>query len=157
MYALYFCEPCLMPCHLSDVCTIPLSTLSHVNSSFWCMHYSFLSLVSCHVIFLMYALYFCQPCLISCHLSDVCTRLLSALSHVMSSFWCMHYSFVSLVSGHVIFLMYALYICQPCLMSCHLSDVCTVLLSALSHVMPSFWCMHYSFVSLVSCHVIFLM
>ena len=194
MYALYFCEPCLMPCHLSDVSTIPLSTLSHVHSSFWCMHYTFVSLVSCHVIFLMYALYFCHPCLMSCHLSDVCTRLLSALSPVMSSFWCMHYTFVSLVSCHVIFLMYALYFCQPCLMShvmssfwcmhysfvnlvsCHaiflmyalffrqpclmswhLSDVYTILLSALSHVMSSFWCMHCTFVSLVSCHVIFLM
>ena len=145
MYALYICQPCLMSCHLSDVCAILLWALSHVMSSFWCMHYTFVSLVSCHVIFLMYALYFCQPCLMSWHLSNVYTILLSALSHVMSSFWCMHCTFVSLVSCHVIILMYALYFvslvsfhgislmyalyfCQPCLMLCHLSDVCTRLL-----------------------------
>ena len=57
-------------------------------------------------IFLMYALYFCQPCLMLCRcedLSDVCTILF-----------------------------------QPCLMLCRredLSDVGTILFSALSHVM----------------------
>ena len=93
------------------------------------MHYTFVSPVSCYVgvkIFLMYVLYFCQPCLMLCRcedLSDVCTILLSARSHVT----CVK-----------IFLMYALYFCQPCLMLCRcedLSDVCTILLSALSHVM----------------------
>ena len=57
-------------------------------------------------------------------LSDVCTILLSA--------------HVSCYVGVKIFLMYALYFCQPCLMLCRcedLSDVCTILLSALSHVM----------------------
>ena len=114
------------------------------------MHYTFVSPVSCYVgvkTFLMYALYFCQPCLMLCScedLSDVCTILLSALSHVMQvwrSFWCMYHTFVSPVSCYVgvkIFLMYALYFCQPCFMLCRcedLSDVCTILLSALSHVM----------------------
>ena len=86
------------------------------------MYYTFVSPVSCYVgvkIFLMYALYFCQPCLMLCRcedLSDVC----SPVSYV----------------GVKIFLMYAF--CQPCLMLCRcedLSDVCTILLSALSHVM----------------------
>ena len=140
------------------------------------MHYTFVSPVSCYVgvkTFLMYALYFCQPCLMLCRcedLSDVCTILLSALSHVMQvwrSFWCMYYTFVSPLSCYVgvkIFLMYALYFCQPCLMLCRcedlpdvwsqsclmlcrcedLSDVCTILLSALSHVYVGvkspFWC-----------------
>ena len=156
MYALYFCQPCLMLCRcedLSDVCTILLSALSHVMQvwrSFWCMYHTFVSPVSCYVgvkIFLMYALYFCQPCFMLCRcedLSDVCTILLSALSHVMQvwrSFWCMYHTFVSPVSCYVgvkIFLMYALYFCQPCFMLCRcedLSDVCTILLSALSHVM----------------------
>ena len=73
------------------------------------MPYTFVSPVSCYVgvkIFLMYVLYFCQPCLMLCRcedlsdvgtilcqpslmlcrcedLSDVCTILLSALSHAM--------------------------------------------------------------------------
>ena len=77
---------------LSDVCTIPLSALS----------------LLCR----------CED------LSDVCTILLSA--------------HVSCYVGVKIFLMYALYYSQPCLMLCRcedLSDVCTILLSALSHVM----------------------
>ena len=135
MYALYFCQPCLMLCRCED--------------------------------FLMYVLYFCQPSLMLCRwedLSDVCTILFqpclmlcrcedlsdvgtilfSALSHVMQvwrSFWCMYHTFVSPVSCYVgvkIFLMYALYFCQSCIVLCRcedLSDVCTILLSALSHVM----------------------
>ena len=73
------------------------------------MHYTFVSPVSCYVgvkIFLMYALYFGSP--VSCYV------------------------------GVKTFLMYALYFNQPCLMLCRcedLSDVCTILLSALSHVM----------------------
>ena len=117
--------------------------------SFWCMYHTFVSPVSCYVgvkIFLMYVLYFCQPCLMLCRcedLSDAGTILLSALPHakqVWRSFWCMYHTFVSPVSCYVgvkIFLMYALYFCQPCLMLCRcedLSDVCPILLSALSHV-----------------------
>ena len=111
MYVPYLCQPCLMLCRcedLSDVCTILLS--AHV---------------SCYVgvkTFLMYALYFCQPCLMLCRcedLSDVGTILFSALSHVMQvwrSFRCMYHTFVRPVSCYVgvkIFLMYALYFCQP--------------------------------------------
>ena len=151
-----FVSPCFMLCRcedLSDVCTILFSALSHVMQvwrSFWCMYHTFVSAVSCYVgvkTFLMYALYFCQPCLKLCRcedLCDVCTILLSALSHVMQvwrSFWCMYHTFVSPVSSYVgvkTFLMYALYFCQPCLMLCRcedLSDVCTILLSALFHAM----------------------
>ena len=128
MYVLYFCQPSLMLCRcedlsdvctilfqpslllcrsedLSDVCTIPLSALSDVMEvwrSFWCMHYTFVSPVSCYVgvkTFLMYALYFCQV-----YLSDVGTIRFSALSHAMQvwrSFWCMYYTFVSPVSCYV--------------------------------------------------------
>ena len=111
MYVPYLCQPCLMLCRwedLSDVCTILLS--AHV---------------SCYVgvkTFLMYALYFCQPCLMLCRcedLSDVGTKIFSALSHVMQvlrSFRCMYHTFVRPVSCYVgvkIFLMYALYFCQP--------------------------------------------
>ena len=143
MYVLYFCQPSLMLCRcedLSDVCTILLSALSHVKIcmhytfvsvkvwSFWCMYYTFVSPVSCYVgvkIILMYALYFCQSCLMlrSCEdLSDVCTFVIPVSCYV----------------GVKTFLMYALYFCQPCLMLCRcedLSDVCTILLSALSHAM----------------------
>ena len=132
MYALYYFSPvsCYRCEDLSDVGTILLSALSHVMQvwrSFWCMYHTFVSPVSCYVgvkIFLMYALYFCQPCI--CYVG-VKTFLM--------------YTFVSPVSCYVgvkIFLMYALYFCQPCLMLCRcedLSDVCTILLSALSHVM----------------------
>ena len=138
---------------LSDVCTILLSALSYamqvwrpfwcmhytisalshvmqVWRSFWCMYHTFVSPVSCYVgvkTFLMYALYFCQACLMLCrceYLSDVCTIHLSA--------------HVSCYIGEKIFLMYALYFFQPSLMLCRcedLSDVCTIHLSALSHVM----------------------
>ena len=99
------------------------------------MHNTIVSPVSCYVgvkIFLMYALYFCQPFLMLCRcedLSDVCTILLSVLYRVCSAFWCST----------------ILLLCR-----CDLSDVCTILLSALTHVMQvwrSFWCMHYTFVS----------
>ena len=91
------------------------------------MYYTFVSPVSCYVgvkIFLMYAQYYSQPCLMLCRcedLSDVCT-----------------FDPCSCYVGVKIFLTYALYFCQPCLMLCRcedLSDVCTILLSALSHVM----------------------
>ena len=135
MYALYFCQSCIV----------------HVGVK----------------TFLMYALYFCQPCLMLCRcedLSDVCTILLSALTHVMQvwrpfwcmhytisalshvmqvwrSFWCRYYTFFSPLScyaGVKIFLMYVPYFCQPCLMLCRcedLSDVCTILLSVLYRAM----------------------
>ena len=134
MYVPYFCQPGLMlrRCEdLSDVCTILLSALFHamyVWRSFWCMYYTFVSPVSCYVgvkIILMYALYFCQSCLMLCRcedLSDVCTFVIPVSCYV----------------GVKTFLMYALYFCQPCLMLCRcedLSDVCTILLSALSHAM----------------------
>ena len=114
------------------------------------MHYTFVSPVSCYVgvkIFLMYALYFCQPCLMLCRcedLSDVCTILLSALyscyvgvkTFLMYALY--YFSPVSCYAGVKIFLMYALYFCQPFLMLCRcedLSDVCTILLSDLYRAM----------------------
>ena len=129
MHALYFCQPCLMLSHHSDVCTVLLSALSHVISSFCCIHYTFVSPVSCYLIFLLYTLYFCQPCLMLSHLSVVYTILLSALSHVISSFCCIHYTFVSPVSCYLLFLMYALYFCHPCLMLCRYEDLRFILLT----------------------------
>ena len=91
------------------------------------MHYTFVSPVSCYVgvkTFLMYALYFCQPCLMLCRcedLSDVCTILLKPslmlcrcedLSDVCTIPGLIYVSpFVSPVSCYVgvkIFLMYVL-------------------------------------------------
>ena len=82
------------------------------------MHNTIVSPVSCYVgvkIFLMYVL--------------IC-RLKIFLSPFVSP--------VSCYVGVKIFLMYVLYFCQPCLMLCRcedLSDVGTILLSALSHAM----------------------
>ena len=91
------------------------------------MYYTFVSPVSCYVgvkIFLMYALYFCQPCLMLCRCEDL-----------SDEYFCLP---VSCYVGVKTFLMYALYFCQPCLMLCRcedLSDVGTILFSALSHAM----------------------
>ena len=114
------------------------------------MHYTFVSPVSCYVgvkIFLMYVLYFCQPCLMLCRCEDLSDVVLYFSQPSLMLCRCEDlsdvctYTFVSPVSCYVgvkIFLMYVLYFCQPCLMLCRcedLSDVCTILLSALSHAM----------------------
>ena len=117
------------------------------------MHYTFVSPVSCYVgvkTFLMYALYFCQPCLMLCRCEDLSDVLLS-LPHTFDQ-PCLMLCRCEDLSDVCIILLSALYllcrcedlsdVCtilfQPCLMLCRcedLSDVGTILFSALSHVM----------------------
>ena len=92
------------------------------------MHYTFVSPVSCYVgvkTFLMYALYFCQPCLMLCRCEDLSDVLLYFCQPCLMLCRCEDLSDVCTF-------------CQPCLMLCRcedLSDVCTILLSALYRAM----------------------